>query len=277
MKALISTSSPLCRYSMAAKTTCFFFYLFFGVFVQFSNAQTVDGLRVGLKGGAVYSGIGALQTTILSEPFFTNYTLNNNRKWGFTAGFGINWELKNTIASLNLDVLYSQQGSELAFNNLEKDFNYTLQFNYRYLNFPLMLKLYPFEKVHDGLHGFNVGVGPQLGLNLTPEKINYISGGTGKLPAFGSDLEQQQQLRNVLKGKNNLGLNFQLGYEFVGLGLNLEARYHYGLTDIVHTEANAYNFIENKNTNNTIQFTLGWEFMSSYPKKRVLLIKKPRS
>lgn len=251
--------------------------IFSVLLASYTQAQTFDGVRVSIKGGALYSGINDLQTTILSEPFFLNYSLNSEKKIGYTGGLGVNWELKNSIASLNLDILYAQQGSDLLFNNLEKDFNYKMQFNYRYLNFPLMIKVYPFEKVHDGLHGFNVGAGPQFGLNLSPENIIYTSDGPGKLPAFGTDLEQQQQLRNVLKGQNNFGVNFHLGYEFGGAGLNLELRYHYGLSDIVRTEANPYNFIENKNTNNTIQFTLGWEFLSSYPKKRLIIIRKPRS
>ena len=251
--------------------------IFCSLFTTYAQAQTFDGVRVSIKGGALYSGINDLQTTILSEPYFLNYSLNSEKKIGYTGGLGVNWELKNSIAALNLDILYAQQGSDLLFNNMEKNFNYKMQFNYRYLNFPLMIKVYPFEKVHDGLHGFNVGVGPQFGLNLSPENIIYTSDGPGKVPEFGSDLEQQQQLRNVLKGQNNFGLNFHLGYEIVNAGLNFDLNYHHGLTDVVKTEANAYNFIENKNTNNTIQFTLGWEFLSSYPKKRVLIIRKPRS
>lgn len=274
MKTITTTLSALINKDHALQVFLSTF-LFFSV--NLADAQTFDGVRISIKGGALYSGTNNLETTILSEPFFTNYTLNNKKKLGFTGGLGVNWELKNSIASLNLDILYAQQGSDLLFNNIQKDFNYKMQFNYRYLNFPLMLKVYPFEKVQDGLHGINVGVGPRFGLNLTPGNIIYTSDGPGKLPAFGSDLEQQQQLRNVLKGKNNFGINFHLGYDFVGAGLNLEFQYYYGLTDIVQTEANAYNFIENKNTNNTIQFTLGWEFFSSYPKKRVLIIRKPRS
>lgn len=269
-------SSVPCR-AMVLRGYLFILLLLWSILSNLAHAQTFDGVRISVKGGALYSGINDLETTILSEPFFVNYSLKNEKKIGYTGGLGINWELKKSIASLNLDILYAQQGSDLDFNNMEKDFNYKIQFNYRYLKFPLMVKVYPFEKVYDGLHGFNIGVGPQLGLNLTPDRIIYTSDGPGKLPAFGSDLEQQQQLRNVLKGKNNFGVNFHLGYDFVGAGLNLELQYHYGLTDIVQTEANAFNFIENRNTNNTIQFTLGWELLSSYPKKRVIIIKKPRS
>lgn len=244
---------------------------------NFANAQRFDGVRLSIKGGANYSEINDLETTILSEPFFLNYTLNKKQKTGFTAGVCVNWELKNTIASINLDVLYSQQGSDLLFNNIEKDFNYKMQFNYRYINLPLLIKIYPFERRHDGLHGLNIGVGPQVGINIAPENIIYTSGGSGKMPAFGTDLEQQQQLRNVLKGQNYAGVTAHLGYEIRGAGLNIEVRYYYGLTDVVKTEVNAYNFIENKNTNKSIQFTLGWEFFSSYPKKSVLIIRKPRS
>jgi opacity protein-like surface antigen len=250
---------------------------FASLFIHYLHAQTFDGVRISLKGGALYAGINDLETTILSEPFFLNYSLNKEQKVGYTGGFGVNWELKSSILALNLDVLYARQGSDLVFENFEKNFNYRMQFNYQYLNFPLLIKVYPFEKVHDGLHGLNVGAGPQFGLNLSPQNIIYTSEGPGKLPAFGTDLEQQQQLRNVLKGQNNFGLNFHLGYEIAGAGINFDLEYHYGLTDVVRTEANAYNFIENKNTNNTIQFTLGWEFLSTYPKKPVLILKKPRS
>ncbi len=250
------------------------------LFISFINTlygQTFDGVRISLKGGILNSTIKGLETTVLSEPFFLNYTLSNKKVTGFTGGFGINYEIKNSIASINLDVLYAQQGTELLFNNTEKNFNYRMQFNYSYINFPILLKLYPFEKSQDGLHGINVGVGPQIGINLSPENIVYTSGGPGKLPAFGTDLQQQQQIRNVLKGKNNFGINFHLGYDFRGRGFNVDLQYHYGLTDVVRTEANAYNFIENKNTNQVIRLCLSWELFSSYPKKSVLIIRNPRS
>lgn len=239
--------------------------------------QTFDGLRVSLKGGAVYSQITNLETTILSEPFFINYTLKNNRKFGFTGGFGINWEIKNSIVAVSLDAIYAQQAAELVFNNYQKDFNYNMQFNYQYLNFPLLVKVYPFEKSHDGLHGFTVGAGVQAGLNLASENIVYSSGGSGRLPAFGSDLAEQQQLRNVLKGKNNFGVLFHIGYEIFNPGINIELRYVLGLTDVVATQVNSYNFIENKNVNNTLQFTIGWDFLSTYPKKSVLFVRQPKS
>lgn len=273
------SSISICCHIKILKTKNLFLILLMicGPFVICTYSQTFDGVRISIKGGALNSSIQGIETTILSEPIFLNYSLNNKQKTGYTGGLGVNWEIKNSIASVNLDMLYSQQGSELRFNNSEKNFNYKMQFNYSYINFPLLVKVYPFEKSHDGLHGVNLGFGPQLGINLTPENIKYTSGGPGKLPAFGTDLQQQQQIRNVLKGKNNFGIDFHLGYDFQGAGFNVELQYHYGLTDMVQTLPNAYNFIENKNTNNTIQLHFGWEIFSSYPKKSVLIIRKPRS
>ena len=236
-------------------------------------AQSFDGVRISLKAGAGYSMMDNLQTTILSEPYFTNYSLTGKKVSGFTGGIGINSEIKNSVFALNLDVLYSQEGSELNFNNTAKDFNYRMQFKYRYINLPLLLKAYPFDRTHDGLHGINLGVGPQLGFNIAPENIIYTSGGTGKLPAFGTDLEQQQQISNVLKGKNNFGVLFHAGYDIPNIGLNIAFSYLLGLSDGVETLPNAYNFIENKNTNKTLQVTLGWELFSTYPKKRVLIVR----
>lgn len=240
-------------------------------------AQTFDGVRIGLKGGALFSEISNLETTILSEPFFLNYSLEREKRRGYTGGIGIIWELKNSITALQLDILYAQQGSDLIFSNFEKDFNYKMEFKYQYLNFPLLLKLYPFEKVNHGLHGINIGVGPRLGLNLNPYNIIYTSSGTGKLSDFGTDSQQEQQLRNVLKGQNQFGLDFHFGIEIKGAGLNLDFRYYHGLSDVVQTEFNPYNFIETSNRSKAFQLTLAWEFFSSYPKKSLLILRKPKS
>jgi hypothetical protein len=242
-----------------------------------SCAQPFDGIRLHLIGGANYSYISNLQTTILSEPYFTGYTLNGKHRYGFNAGAGMTAELKRSIFAIGFDVLYSQQGSELDFQNTVEDFYYTMRFDYAFINLPLVVKCYPFEKTHDGLHGFNVGVGVQVGFNIAAENIKYTSGGPGYQPAFGTDLQEQQQLRNVLKGKNNTGILLCLGYDIPNIGIDFSARYHFGLSDVVETTPNGYNFIENKNLNSYLQVSACWEFFSTYPRKHMLFIKRQRS
>jgi len=49
----------------------------------------------------------------------------------------------------------------------------------------------------------------------------------------------------------------QVGYDF-NFGLMVEARYVLGLSDVIETRANGFNFIENVNRGSGFQVTLGW-------------------
>jgi hypothetical protein len=227
-------------------------------YAQSSDEKTVN---YGMKAGAIYSSISGLETTILSEANFKNYTLKMKPRYGWSAGMFLNYRLEHKVLGLQTEITYAQQGSDLLFDNFEKDFNYKMQFDYQFLNIAGLLKVYPWGgSEQNGLNGLNVGVGPQLGLNVAPQNIIYTSWGPGKRPEFGPDLLQQQQLRNVLKGKTNFGFTVGLGYEFKNFGLTLDTRYQMAITDAVETQSNSYNFIENKNTNQTFQFSVGWDF-----------------
>lgn len=224
------------------------------------HAQVNDEYTIyGIKAGGVRSKINSLETMILSEPFFLNYTLKSREKYGYAAGIFWNYRFKNSKFSAQTEIFYAQQGSELNFNNLATDFNYKIKFKYQYVNLTTMVKFYPLAGDKNDF-GLNVFFGPQVGFTVAPEAIVYTSGGSGRQQAFGSDLEQQQQLRSVLKGKTNFGLNFGLGYDFPRIPITIDARYYYGITDVVETQANSYNFIENHNRNTAILLTVGWHF-----------------
>lgn len=102
-----------------------------------------------------------------------------------------------------------------------------------------------------------------MGINVAPRDIVYNSWETGVLPAFGTDLEQQQQLRNVLLGKNNFGLAVDLGYT-IGSLVKLGARYYWSATNAVETEANSYNFIAVKNTNTVYELSVAINFANFF-------------
>ncbi|MGG9972494.1 hypothetical protein ACQ33O_11930 [Ferruginibacter sp. SUN002] len=224
-------------------------------------------VNYGLRLGYVYkSKISGLGSTILSEPFFFNYTMQEVPKNGWAGSAYVSFRRLEALA-LHAEIGYAQQGAMLKYRTTEesgKDFYYDMDFNYQYININGMIKIYPLTAIkpkdENVFYGFYVGGGPQVGLNVAPQNIVYKSGGKDRLPAFGSDLEQQQQIRNVLKGKTNFGFNVVVGHEFRNSGLSLEARYFIGLTDVVETQPNSYNFIENKNVNKAFQFTLGWDF-----------------
>ena len=181
-------------------------------------------------------------------------------RFGWTGGTFLNFTFENGALGIESEIMYAQQGSDLQFNNAEKDFNWKMQFNYQYINALGLFKVYPWGGSERPFSGLNTSVGAQLGFTLASQNIMYTSGGPGRLPDWGTDLQQQQQLRNVLKGKTNFGFNLNLGYEFRKFGLTVDARYYMGLTDVVETQSNSYNFIENKNSNTAFQFCVGWDF-----------------
>jgi len=222
------------------------------------QSQYRDNVIYGLRAGANYSWIEELKTTIISESFFINYTMPKEKRFGGTAGLFLNYRPQDVPnVGFQAELFYSQQGSNLKFNNFQTDFHYKMEFKYQYINLAGLFKCYPVN-YGQGMSGLSLGAGYQVGLNITPDNIVYTSGGSGRQAAFGSDLEQQQQLRNVLKGKTSAGLIGSIAFELPSFPLLFDARYFHGLSDVVETEPNSYNFIENKNTNHYYQVTLGF-------------------
>jgi hypothetical protein len=205
----------------------------------FVNAQI---RAFGFKVGANRSTISNLSTIILSEPYFLNYSIKESSRNGFHLGIFYEYKLENELWGFQSELMYAQQGGNVEFNNYEKDFNYKMEFAYQYLNIAVLAKWFPW-------HGpVSLGAGPFLGINVAPNNIKYKSWGAGKEAAFGTDLQQQQQLRNVLTGKHNFGLALDLGYD-INNWIKVGGRYYYNATNAVETQANSYNFISVKNTN----------------------------
>ena len=125
----------------------------------------------GICVGGNYSLIEDLDQTVLSEPFFINYTLDSVPGIGFNIGGFLNYRgfFKN-LFGVRLEAIYSQQGSDLEFNNSQTDFNYKIQFKYQYINFNLLLKGY-FGNIEDPgsplLARFNLYTGLGVGVNST--------------------------------------------------------------------------------------------------------------
>ncbi|MFT3822794.1 MAG: outer membrane beta-barrel protein [Chitinophagaceae bacterium] len=212
--------------------------------VKFTQAQIRS---YGFKAGANYSSISNLSTIILSEPYFINYSISESGRYGWHFGFFYEYKLEGNLLGFQSEIMYSKQGGDVKFSNYEKDFHYKMEFAYQYANIVGLLKWFPKEgKV-------SLGAGPFLGINVATRNIKYSSWGTGKLDAFGTDLQQQQQLRNVLRGKNNFGVAIDLAWD-INNAIKVGGRYYWSGTNAVETEANSYNFITVKN-NNTV-----WEF-----------------
>lgn len=192
-----------------------------------------------------------IESTIMSEPYFINYQLNQQNFIGWQVGFFAHYKIPRAPLAFYGEFAFVKQGTDLAFKNYQTDFNYNIIFKYHYANLLAMLRVYPLMKrvASEGkfLQGLYAGIGPHIGLNINSENLTYKSGGSGKLPQFGDDLEQQRQLRNVLKGRNDFGATIELGYVIPRYRLDIGIRANASFTDLVETQPNSYNFKEEKN------------------------------
>ena len=248
-------SSELCAQTrlMRTRPACLYLLLFL-LTTKITWAQTID---FGFQAGANYSNISNLSTIILSEPYFIDYKIQETGRYGWHLGIFYEYKLESNKLAFQSEIVYSRQGGNVVFNNTEKDFNYKMQFAYQYINLVGLAKWYPFA----GRVSF--AAGPFLGINVAPRDIIYTSWGKGVQAAFGTDLEQQQQLRNVLLGRNNFGLAVDIGYN-IGSLVKIGARYYWSATNTVETEANSYNFIAAKNTNTVYELSVAINFANFF-------------
>jgi hypothetical protein len=224
---------------------------FLGLFVSCLSVTTIHGqiYSFGFKAGANYSQISNLSTIILSEPYYINYSMKESGRTGWHIGIFYEYKFEEAPLGFQSEIQYSRQGGNLDFVNYEKDFNYKMEFAYQYINIVSVAKWYPW-KGHVSLGG-----GPFLGINVATRNIKYSSGGTGRLDAFGTDLQQQQQLQNVLRGKNNFGLAVDASWDVTDY-VKVGGRYYWSATNAVETQANSYNFITAKNANTVVEFSV---------------------
>jgi|SRR5688572_26458309 len=211
----------------------------------------------GFKAGGNYSKVSSLSTIILSEPYFLNYNIKETGRFGWNLGIFYEYKLENERLGFQSEIMYSRQGGNVEFNNYDKDFNYKMEFAYQYVNIIGLAKWFPWEG------NLSLGAGPFFGINVATRNIKYKSWGEGKEDAFGTDLQQEQQLRNVLRGKNNFGIAVDAGYD-INATVKIGGRWYWSGTNTVETQANSYNFIPVKNTNTVWEFSVAVNFESLF-------------
>lgn len=217
--------------------------------VVYSTCAHAQTYAFGFKAGPNRSRITNLSTIILSEPYFINYSMTETGRYGWHLGIYYDYNLENERLGFQSEIQYARQGGNVNFSNYERDFHYKMEFAYQYVNIVGLAKWFPWEK------RIGLGAGPFLGINVATRNIKYTSWGTGKEDAFGSDLQQQQQLRNVLRGKNNFGLAVDASWEIKN-AVKIGARYYWSGTNAVETQANSYNFIATKNNNSAWELSV---------------------
>ncbi|KXX67964.1 porin family protein [Flammeovirga sp. SJP92] len=152
-------------------------------------AQSNNYFNCGFKGGFNYSKIGGDAEGV-------------NSKAGIYMGVFIKVKMSNIFYIQN-EAVYSMQGTKLGDNIYAK---------YDYINFPVILKIFPYTK------GFHFQIGPQLGTIISAN----ISG-------KGNGLDVFDQIEKV-----DYAFAFGIGYNFIH-GTSIDLRYNFGLKSTTDT------------------------------------------
>ncbi len=205
-----------------------------------------DTWHYGFKAGVTQNQLGGISTTIIPEVFAEDtYNTSLSPQLGFAGGVVVYHRFYKSRFAIQPEILFASRGGDFNYTD-NRDLDYTIGFNYQYVSLGTVVKLYP----TGGLH---FGAGAQASFNVATDNLTYES----NMPALGPDLQIQQSLREVLVGSNDINLLFQAGLD-LPFGLMVEARYVLGLSDVLETRANGFNFIESSNRSGGIQLTLGW-------------------
>lgn len=129
----------------------------------------------------------------------------------------------NNYLSVQSELLYSQQGYEIKFNNA----TFTQKLNY--INLPIVMKVYPSKNIF-------IEVGPQIGLAITHKE------------EFTSSYDLIEVSQEFEPNNFDWGINFGGGVK-TNSGVSFGVRYHLGLGDI---------YEENSPHNRVWQFSVGF-------------------
>ncbi len=223
-----------------------FCLLAFGLAANLGAQPEHDTWFYGFKAGATRHEIKDVGITIIPEVFAEDtYQVETLPQLGFAGGVFFYHRFYKSRFAVQPEILFASRGGDFHYTDV-RDLDYTIKFNYQYVSLGGLVKVYP----GGGLH---LGLGAQAAFNVASDRLMY----TSNMPELGPDLQIQQSLREVLTGSNDINLLGQVGYDF-NFGLMVEARYVLGLSDVIETRANGFNFIENVNRGSGFQVTLGW-------------------
>lgn len=164
------------------------------ILMMFSIHMKAQEVSFGLKGGVNYSSG--------SKGDFDNQSITS-----FHIG-GMMEALYDNNFAIQPEIIFSNQGFDFIENGNESNIKLT------YINIPIMIKYYIFN-------GIAVEAGPQIGyLNSAEFNTNSTEG------------SESTDIKGGLKD-NDLSFNAGIGFQ-LNNGLNFNARYCYGLTNIVN-------------------------------------------
>lgn len=210
------------------------------VFAVTAAAQAQD-TKFGIKAGVNFAG------------FSGDDSENTTMKTGFHIGGVAEIKISEKF-SFQPELLYSAQGAEaessetLSIGGSTATQNTEVTQKLGYLNIPLLAKYY-------FTSGFSVEAGPQIGFLLNAEEdktqTTIISGSS---ETVSGTLDNKERFEGV-----DFGLAAGLAYD-LPMGLFFQARYSFGLTNILKEVTFEGQTVEGDTKNKNIQISVGYKF-----------------
>jgi hypothetical protein len=212
------------------------------------QAQYTERVTYGIKVSALQSKISNLPEMIIGrDNSLASYTLESKGYFGIEAGFFLNYKVPDSKVAIQPEILYRSSGETVDYKNSSGK-EYQLKLRYSYLLIGAFYKIYPVK-------GANVGVGAFYGSNLTPNNLDYTSNEAGGQ----YDIANRQFFRDGISGRGDLSVCFSLGYEFKK-SIHFDARYYFGVSDVVESREASFQFIENTNRSSILAISVGYSF-----------------
>jgi opacity protein-like surface antigen len=199
-----------------------------------ATAQIKYGVKAGMNVAQIGGGTaeaGGVSTDIEASGMLV----------GFHVGGFVNFDF-GPLLGLQPEVVFSMQGDK------ETDGGADVTTHLNYINVPVLLDIKPFT-------GFNILVGPQIGINLYKGMSsggNSISGSE-----FSTQLERQGMKINTVDFAAVLGVQYTfIGHLIVGARYNFGFTPAVGLTDAAKDAGASLSGVANR----VIQVSVGWAF-----------------
>lgn len=225
------------------------------------NAQNQAAVPPGWHNG-IFVNVNASQISdLLGQINYSNQTLSQinveeELRFGYGAGAFVQYRWPKAPVMFQGEIGYQQYGGLLKYEDDQGQYQWGL--NYNYLTMGYQFKFFVTKRL-------NIGVGPQLGFNLSEQNQSYKSEG---LSSSLTDGQIENRLNSVFKAKNTMGVQFGLGLR-LDERISMEARYYQSLNDDITIDLNQFDNSLRDKDNRTQVISLGFIYTIPQEKPKI--------
>lgn len=235
---------------MGNKITLFSLFMLSALNLSAQESALKLGIRLG-GGVSVNNGTGKI---LVPEDYYSNYKFSEKMQGIPSGGVYAHWHKTGSLFGADGGIVYYQKAAKLSYSD-NMELNYDVRTRYSHLGVEGMLRCYPWRK------GFSISAGGRIAAILNPKGLKYDSNQEDEKFAsygYGTSAETERIMRDKLTGRPDVAVGGGFGYELPHW--LFDARYFYGLTSGLKTEANDFNWVDNSVHSHNIEISVSYLF-----------------